>query len=100
MCRQQPSDFRSIRAIETLLINSLVFQHNCHINLLYVRELRHRRRIRFREWTPRIIFFVAVAEITRAQRVPAADFGILQPQKITFLRVGVLGANVLLPESR
>lgn len=60
MCRQRPSDFRSIGSIETLLVNSLVFQHNCRINLLYVRELRHRGPIRFREWPSRIICFVAV----------------------------------------
>lgn len=92
MCRQQPSDFRSIRAIETLLINSLVFQHNCHINLLYVRELRHRSRIRFREWTPRIIFFVAVVQIARAQRVPAADFGILAASENHFSESGSVGS--------
>lgn len=68
MCRQQPSDFRCIRAIETLLMNSLVFQHNCHINLLSVRELRHHRS------GHRIIFFVAVMQITGAQWVPPRRF--------------------------
>lgn len=74
MCRQQLSDFRYIRAIETLLMNSLLFQHDCHINLLYVRELRHHRRIRFQEWTRWIMFFVAVMQITREQQGPAAVF--------------------------
>lgn len=83
MCRQQPSDFRSIRAIETLPMNSLVFQHYCHINLLYVHELRHRRRIRFQEWTPWIIFFVADYTCSRRD-VSTADFGIPQPQKSLF----------------
>lgn len=98
MCRQQPSDFRSIRAIEALPSNSLVFQHNCHINLRYVHELRHRRQIRFQEWTPRIIFFVAVVQITCAQQPPPGCshcrlWDSLAPE-ITFLRVGALTANV------
>lgn len=40
MCRQQLSDLRYISAIKMLLRNSLVFHHNCCINLLLAHECR------------------------------------------------------------